>query len=278
MKRILFLCLSLPTLLSAAPPTELWPSGKRPGTAATEPEAAVPRNDGFTRITNISQPTIEPFLVDRPDGKPAPAAIICPGGGYRYVVVDKEGAEIAKWLNAAGISAFLLKYRTPDNREGALQDALRAIRVVRSKAAEWKLDPQRIGIIGFSAGGHVAARASTRFEDPVYTPIDTVDEISARPDFAMLIYPAYLDDGKGAVTAEVNLTAKIPPTLIVHTEDDKRLVPGSKLYAAALETAKIPHRFLLYPTGGHGYGLRCQGDAKVWPDDALKWLVEAGVK
>jgi acetyl esterase/lipase len=278
MIRRLFLCLALPSLLSAAPSIELWPSGKMPGTAASEPEAAVPRKDGFTRITNISRPVLEPFLVEGGEGKTAPAVIVCPGGGYRYVVVDKEGSEIAKWLNAAGISAFVLRYRTPDNREGALQDALRAIRLVRSRAAEWRVDPSKIGLIGFSAGGHVAARASTRFGDPVYDAIDAVDEVPARPDFAMLIYPAYLDDGKGAVTTELDLSAKIPPTLVIHTEDDTRLVPGSKLYAAALEAAKVPHRFLLYPTGGHGYGLRCQGDAKVWPDEALRWLGEVGVK
>lgn len=278
MIRRLFLCLALPSLLAGAPPVVLWPAGAMPGKATTEPETAVPRNDGFTRITHVSRPILEPFPVEGAGDRPAPAVIICPGGGYRYVVVDKEGSEIAKWLNAAGISAFVLRYRTPDNREGALQDAQRSIRIVRSRAAEWRIDPAKIGIIGFSAGGHVAARASTRFGTPAYAPIDPVDETSARPDFAMLVYPAYLDDKKGGVTPELDLAAPVPPTLIVHTGDDKSFIAGSKAYAAALATAKRPHRFLLYPTGGHGYGRHCQGDAKIWPDEAARWLGEIGVR
>ena len=123
-----------------------------------------------------------------------------------------------------------------------------------------------------------SARASTRFGTPAYAPIDPVDETSARPDFAMLVYPAYLDDKKGGVTPELDLAAPVPPTLIVHTGDDKSFIAGSKAYAAALATAKRPHRFLLYPTGGHGYGRHCQGDAKIWPDEAARWLGEIGVR
>jgi acetyl esterase/lipase len=259
-------------LLSANPLIGVWPEGKMPGQATTEAEALVPRKDGFTRITNISHPTLELYPATAADGKPSPAVIVCPGGGYRYVVVDKEGSAIAKWLNSAGITALVLKYRTPDNREGALQDVQRAIRVVRSRAAEFAIDPAKIGIIGFSAGGHVSARASTCFDEPAYPAIDAIDESSARPDFAMLIYPAYLDDGKGGVSPDLNLGAKIPPTLIVHTDDDKSFIAGSRVYAAALTTTKVEHRFLLYPTGGHGYGLNCEGDAKAWPGQAKEWL------
>lgn len=272
MRHLLSLLLASPALLSANPLIEVWPEGKMPGKATTEAEALVPRKDGFTRITNISRPTLELFPATSVEGKASPAMIVCPGGGYRYVVVDKEGSSIAKWLNEAGITALVLKYRTPDNREGALQDLQRAIRVVRSRAAEWAIDPAKIGIIGFSAGGHVSARASTRFDDPAYPAIDAVDDQSARPDFAMLIYPAYLDDGRGGVSTDLDLSAKIPPTLIVHTDDDKSFITGSRLYAAALATATREHRFLLYPTGGHGYGLHSQGDAKVWPGQAKEWL------
>jgi len=272
MRHLLLSLLASPTLLSANPLIEVWPEGKMPGKAATEAEALVPRKDGFTRITNISHPTLELYPATGAEGKPAPAVIVCPGGGYRYVVVDKEGSAIAEWLNSAGITALVLKYRTPDNREGALQDVQRAIRVVRSRAAEFAIDPAKIGIIGFSAGGHVSARASTRFDDPAYPAIDATDEHSARPDFAMLIYPAYLDDGKGGLSHDLKLSATIPPTLIVHTDDDKSFIAGSRVYAAALTEAKVDHRFLLYPTGGHGYGLNCQGDAKVWPEQAKEWL------
>jgi acetyl esterase/lipase len=272
MRHLLLSLLAVPTLLSANPLIEVWPEGKMPGKATSETEALVPRKDGFTRITNISRPTLELYPAAGAEGKPAPAVIVCPGGGYRYVVVDKEGSAIAKWLNAAGITALVLKYRTPDNREGALQDVQRAIRVVRSRAAELEIDPANIGIIGFSAGGHVSARASTRFDDPAYPAIDAIDDESARPDFAMLIYPAYLDDGKGGVSPDLKLSATIPPTLIVHTDDDKSYITGSRVYAAALTTAKVEHRLLLYSTGGHGYGLKCQGDAKAWPEQAMEWL------
>jgi len=272
MRHLLFPLLVFPTLLSANPLIEVWPEGKMPGKAATEAEALVPRKDGFTRITNISRPTLELYPATVAEGQAAPAVIVCPGGGYRYVVVDKEGSAIAKWLNSAGITALVLKYRTPDDREGALQDVQRAIRVVRSRASEFAIDPAKIGIIGFSAGGHVSARASTGFDEPAYPAIDAIDDQSARPDFAMLIYPAYLDDGKGGVSPDLNLSAEIPPTLIVHTDDDKSFIAGSRVYAAALTTAKVEHRFLLYPTGGHGYGLNCEGDAKVWPGQAKEWL------
>jgi acetyl esterase/lipase len=272
MRHLLLPLLAFPALLSANPLIEVWPEGKMPGKAATEAEALVPRKDGFTRITNISRPTLELYPATLAEGQAAPAVIVCPGGGYRYVVVDKEGSAIAKWLNSAGINALVLKYRTPDNREGALQDVQRAIRVVRSRASEFAIDPAKIGIIGFSAGGHVSARASTCFDEPAYSAIDAIDETSARPDFAMLIYPAYLDDGKGSVSPDLNLDGKIPPTLIVHTDDDKSYITGSRVYAAALTETKVEHRFLHYPTGGHGYGLNCEGDAQVWPGQAKEWL------
>lgn len=198
--------------------------------------------------------------------------IVCPGGGYSYTVMDKEGTEIAAWLNANGISALVLKYRTPNNREGALQDAQRSLSLTRAHAAEWSIDPKRLGIIGFSAGGNVAAKASAPLEERSYPSIDAVDQQTCRPDFAVLVYPAYLDDKAGNVSSDLNLKAQIPPTLIVHSEDDKTHVVGSKIYHAALDAAKVAHEFKLYPTGGHGYALHCEREAKVWPEDALKWL------
>lgn len=252
----------------------LWPEGEMPGHGAAQPEGDLPaRPDGFRRTSNVSRPTLTIY----PSGKShAPAVIVAPGGGYSYMVVDKEGAEIAEWLNKLGITAFLLRYRVPDNRAGALQDMQRAISLVRSNAAEWKVDARRIGAIGFSAGGHLAAVASTQFGKRSYDPVDAVDKVSARPDFAMLIYPAYLEkDGK--VAPELDLTAKIPPTLIVSTEDDKNFVAGCKIYHAALDAAKHSNQFLLYPTGGHGYGLRSDKDVRVWPEAASGWLRKNGI-
>jgi acetyl esterase/lipase len=242
-----------------------------PGKGAAQPGSELPpKGDGFHRVSNVSHPTLAVFPA-RKTGAPVPAIIICPGGGYSYLVVDKEGTEIAAWLNAAGITGIVLEYRVPHNRDGALQDVQRAISLTRANAAEWNIDPKQLGVIGFSAGGNLAAKASTQFNARTYTPIDAADELSCRPDFAMLVYPAYLaKDGK--LTTDLDLKAQIPPTLIVHSEDDKTFVVGSKLYHAALDQAKVPNEFLLYPTGGHGYGLHCERDAKAWPQDALDWL------
>lgn len=243
-----------------------------PGRGAHEPEAPqAPERTDATRITNISRPTLTVFPAPK-KAAPAPAMIVCPGGGYSYVVYDKEGTEIAAWLNASGITALVLKYRVPHNRDGALQDIQRSLSLARAHAADWNLDPNRLGVIGFSAGGNLAAKASTRFDERSYPAIDAADQQSCRPDFAMLVYPAYLDDRNGHLATDLNLKASIPPTLIVHSEDDKTFVPGSKLYDAALTEANVAHEFLLYPTGGHGYGLRCTRDARAWPDAALAWL------
>jgi rhamnogalacturonan endolyase len=254
---------------------DVWPEGKMPGKGAAEAETEVKRGDNYHRITNVSRPTLTLFPTDKKDN-PAPAMIVCPGGGYSYVVSDKEGSEIAAWLNSAGITALVLKYRNPNNRAGALQDIQRALSLTRAHAAEWNIDPKRLGVIGFSAGGHLSAKASTQFDQRSYPALDATDQQSCRPDFAVLVYPAYLDDKNGHVSSDLNLKAKIPPTLIVHSEDDKSFIAGSKLYHAALDEAKHPNEFLLYPTGGHGYGLHCEREAKAWPDAALVWMRKNG--
>ncbi|WP_425619469.1 alpha/beta hydrolase [Anatilimnocola sp. NA78] len=267
--------ITTPTSTAPAIVADVWPEGKMPGRGADQPEAERPSKDKFHRITNVSRPTLTVFPAEKKD---SPAMIVCPGGGYSYVVIDKEGSEIAGWLNSHGITALVLKYRNPNNREGALQDVQRALSLTRAKAAEWNIDVKRLGVIGFSAGGNLAARASTHFDVRTYRDIDAVDQLSCRPDFAVLVYPAYLDDKNGKVAADLNLKAKIPPTLIVHSDDDKSHVIGSKIYHAALDEAKVAHEFQLYPTGGHGYGLHSEKEARVWPEDALKWLTKVGMR
>jgi acetyl esterase/lipase len=261
---------------AAGPSTvDVWPQGKMPGRAATGPELDNPANN-VHRITNVSRPTLTLFPAPSKGGR-APAMIVCPGGGYSYVSFDKEGTEIAAWLNANGITALVLKYRVPDNREGALQDLQRALSLARAHAAEWNIDRKRLGVIGFSAGGNLGAKVSTLFDARAYTTIDSVDRQSCRPDYVVLVYPAYLDKD-GQVAPDLNLKAKIPPTLIISTEDDKNYVAGCKLYHAALDAAKVPNEFLLYTSGGHGYGLRSDKDVRVWPPAALEWLHKAGVR
>src|SRR4051812_47110786 len=148
----------------AAVTLDVWPAGKMPGRATTQPEGErPPRGDDVRRVTDVSRPALSVFPAPKTDA-PAPAMIVCPGGGYSYVVIDKEGTEVAAWLNSVGVGALVLKYRVPNNREGALQDVQRALSLARAHAAEWNIDPKRLGVIGFSAGGNLAAKASTRFD------------------------------------------------------------------------------------------------------------------
>lgn len=225
----------------------------------------------------ITNPTMTVFPAPG-QTKPAPAVIICPGGGYNGVCADHEGNQIAKWLNTIGITGAVLTYRCPANRDGALQDVERAIRIVRSHAKDWNLDPERIGVAGFSAGGHLSARVSNNYQTPAYPAVDAIDSVSCKPNFAILVYPGYLDvDGKGIdVSPELCVSAKTPPTLIVHTEDDREFVTGSKVYHRALDAAQVPNQFLLFKTGGHGYGLHGKGDVSVWPERAADWLKTIG--
>lgn len=261
------------TAWAAEPPTVLpvWPKDKMPDSGAAEPEKEAPsKGDGVTRITNVSEPTLTIFPAPASQN-PAPAVIICPGGGYNILAFNKEGSDIAAWLNQQGITGFVLKYRVPKNREGALQDIQRAIRLVRSQQKEWNIDATRVGVMGFSAGGHLCARLATHHGTNTYPPIDAVDQLSDRPDFAVLIYPAYLDE-KGKLAPNLTISPKIPPTFIAHSDDDKSFITGSKLFAEALTNAKVPLEFALYPTGGHGYGLHSKLEAKAWPDRCAAWL------
>jgi len=252
---------------------QLWP-GKVPGeTEAKHPPIQTDNTKGFvTRITDITDPAIVIY--------PAPAynnngagVIICPGGGYNILAIDKEGYEIAEWLNTLGFSAFVLQYRVPKKQEGALQDAQRAIRIVRSRAEEWDLNPDKLGIMGFSAGGSLSARASTRYTDKTYNEVDNTDKESCKPDFSLLIYPAYLDKGENrTLTPELKVDSETPPTFIFQTADD-RLANSALAYAQALRDAKVPVELHLLPEGGHGYGMRPGSRAaETWPELAEIWL------
>jgi acetyl esterase/lipase len=249
---------------------DVWPTGKMPGKGAREPEMNhSPERTDAIRMTHVSRPTLTVFPAP---GKNSPTILVCPGGGYSYCVIDKEGSDIAAWLHAKGMGALVLKYRVPHNRSGAYQDIQRALCLARAHAAEWNIDPQRLGVIGFSAGGHLAARASHGFDERSYPAIDLVDQHSCRPDFTVLVYPAYLEDRKGGLSPDLNFRANIPPTLIVHSDDDQKFILGSKLYRMKLKEDQRPHKFLCYATGGHGYGLRCEREASQWPVDAIDWL------
>ncbi len=254
----------------------LWPTGKMPGHGPAGKERELPsKGDNVIRLTDVHEPGISVFQAPG-STKPTPAVVICPGGGYGALAYNKEGTEVAAWLNTIGITGIVLKYRVPGNRDGAFQDVQRALRLTRHNAAQWNIATNRIGVMGFSAGGHLSARLSTNADQPTYPKLDAVDEANLRPDFTILVYPAYLATA-GKLSDELPIGAKTPPSFIVHTEDDKSFVAGSKIYHAALQAAKVPNDFFLVATGGHGYGLRSQKEVSVWPKKCQEWLIKAGI-
>ena len=249
----------------------LWPKGAMPGQAVPGSERTLPaRGDQVVRLTDISEPSFTVYKAAAT--KPTPAVIICPGGGYGGLAYNKEGTEVAAWLNTLGITGIVLKYRVPKNQEGAYQDIQRAMRLVRQRAPEWNIARDRVGAMGFSAGGHLAARLSTLGGPATYARIDEADDQPLRPDFALLVYPAYLDQG-----LPKHVDARTSPTFIAHAEDDKGFIKGSKLYHEALVTAKVPNDFFRVATGGHGHGLRSEKEIKAWPERAEAWLRAVGV-
>jgi acetyl esterase/lipase len=266
-----------PAASRAAATVALWPKGQMPGRGATGPERELPaRGDNVIRLTDINEPMITVFKVPT-TSKPAPAVIICPGGAYGILAYNKEGTEIAGWLNSIGITGIVLKYRVPGNLEGAYQDIQRAVRLVRRNASDWNISTKRVGVMGFSAGGHLCARLSTNADKSTYPKLDVVDEEKLRPDFAILVYPAYLSRGADKLAADLPVNDKTPPTFLVHAEDDKSFVAGSRIYHVALEAANVPTEFFLCATGGHGHGLRSDKEVKVWPKKCQEWLIKAGI-
>jgi acetyl esterase/lipase len=235
------------------------------------------------RIGNVSAPTLTLYT---PSGKNTGAAVVVfPGGGYRILAIDLEGTEVCDWLTSAGITCLLLKYRVPDTgpyprSDAALQDAQRALGIVRSRAAEWHIDPKRIGVLGFSAGGHLAAALSTHFDKRLYDAIDAADELSCRPDFAVIVYPGYLAiaEQNFAANADIHPTEQTPPSFIVQAEDDPVHVENSTVYFLALKNAKVLAEMHLYAQGGHGYGLRGTDlPVTYWPQLVETWLRTIGI-
>lgn len=229
------------------------------------------------RIMNVSTPTIT--VIQPPKEKRnGTAVVICPGGGYNILAWDLEGTEVAEWLNRHGVSAFVLKYRVPRRKDlpphqAPLQDAQRAMSVVRSKAADYGIDADRIGILGFSAGGHLSAAAMTNFDKRTYDRIDAIDDVSCRPDFGVLVYPAYLVDKEMQMMPELRVTAQTPPTFFAHAANDGVLPENSIGMFLALKKAGVPGELHIYATGGHGFGLRpSEHPVSTWPDRCEAWL------
>jgi acetyl esterase/lipase len=278
-------------VVSAEQIIELWPAGA-PGEKGnlgeerdtTRPTDGLVAGKSVVRLGNVSKPTITLYQppADKDTGT---AVVVCPGGGYSILAMDLEGTEVCDWLNSIGVTGVLLKYRVP-KREGMekhaapLQDAQRAIGLVREHAPEWKLNPQRIGVLGFSAGGHLAAAASCNYGRRTYPVVDAADAVSCRPDFTVLIYPAYLTtktDGD-SIAPELTITTNTPPTFLAMAEDDPVRIENVLFYTLALKNAHVREELHIYPTGGHGYGLRrTQQTVPTWPDRVTDWLLSRGL-
>lgn len=272
MKPILISILVLCALATTAQNQEtllLWPTDKF---GKTDVEYQVPQIDDVLRISKVNKPALVVFEPEKSNGFGA-GIIVCPGGGYNILAIDKEGYEIAEWLNGLGYTAFVLQYAVPKKRNEAFNDIQRAIRMVRSKADTYKLNSDKIGVLGFSAGGHLSARIATDFNVDSYTKIDAVDELSSRPNFSMLIYPAYLDKGDDRkVSPEIKIDDLTPPFFLFATADD-HYSNSALVMSAALRDKKIPVDIHMLREGGHGYGLR-NGNlaAETWPSLAESWL------
>ena len=270
----------------------LWP-GVAPGdTTEIGPEKDMTKpSDGqiagkpVIRLGNVSKPTIRVYPAPK-EKQTGASVLVCPGGAYQILAIDLEGTEVCEWLNSLGITAVLLKYRVPkragmEKHAAALQDAQRALGLVRHRAKEFGIDPQRIGVLGFSAGAHLAASLATSSTGKrSYSEIDEADDVSCRPDFMLLIYPGYLamKDQGNQVPPEVAVSSNTPPTFLTMTQDDPVRVENVLFYGAALKQVGVPFELHVYPSGGHGYGLRrTEKPLTTWPDRAADWFRTRGL-
>lgn len=252
----------------ASSPAGIWLK-KLPDDVKNEqkaPEWSRREGDG-TAFTRVSSATLEPFIpvAGTSNGH---AVIVCPGGGYQMLAYEKEGQEVAQWLAKQGYNAYVLAYRIPNDRKGALEDLQRAIRCLRHQGAK------HVGVIGFSAGASLATRGATNWKNPIYEPVDkAIDTLSCRPDFAMLIYPAYLDEGQGGtLSPDLYVDQDTPPMFVFGSQDDVRYSgPSCKTILKAMQEAPAPIEMHYLNKAGHGYGMR-YGAGHVWPALAEQWL------
>jgi acetyl esterase/lipase len=294
---VTLICFALITCAQTVMP--LYPDSIPNSKPVPDEETADTSASGRIMISKVSRPTLTVYLPPKEKANGA-AVIVIPGGGYWKVAAVHEGSEVAKRFNEMGVTAFVLKYRLPSdvtmvNKEiGPIQDAQRAIQLVRERAKEWGIDKKRVGIIGFSAGGHLASTAGTHFN---HAYIDVGKKTNLRPDFMILVYPviSFADSichmgsrdnligknpssqKKEEYSNELQVTKKTPPTYLVHAEDDSTVkVQNMLLFATALQKNKVPFDFYLYEKGGHGFGLTNKTSEVKWMDLVQEWMTKSG--
>lgn len=293
MLRSALACLCFATSSLFANPTVLnvWPA-KAPGETKELPPEVDQTKDSdkliagrrIIKLANVSTPQLAVYRPTKEKDTGA-AVVICPGGGFNILAYDLEGTEVAEWLNSIGVTGIVLKYRVPardpqKRHLAALQDTQRALSLARSKAGEWGIDPKRIGVLGFSAGGAAAGMAALEFAERSYPALDAVDQVSCRPDFAFLIYAAYfVERGQSELRAGVKVPKDAPPTFFVHAFDDGVPVQNALLLAAEFKKVNVPVEVHTYDIGGHGYGLRYIAEQPVttWPARASEWMARRGL-
>jgi acetyl esterase/lipase len=292
--RLLLLLLAAAALRGAEPTViPLWPEGVPGAQAGASPE--VYQDDHYT---NVQQPTLTWYPAPAGSGN-GTAVVVCPGGGYRTLAWTKEGTKVAEWLNSLGVSAFVLKYRLKEYGHPApLRDVLRALRTVRSRATEYGVNPAQLGVMGFSAGGHLASSAATLFDHPDGRTGAALDAVSARPDFAILVYPVIqmappfahagsreallgkspTPEQLALLSTDRQVTAQTPPVFLVHTVEDKTVpLENTLAFYQALRAAGVPGQLCVYEQGKHGYGLRgAPAPTSGWPDRCAEWLRSHG--
>lgn len=265
---------------------DVWP-GDVPGEKGdVGAEQVLPPRDGerqVIRLTNVTRPTIAVYRPAKEKDTGA-AVLICPGGGFHVLAMDLEGTEVAEWFSSIGVTAIVLKYRVPARKdrpklEAPLQDAQRAMSLVRSNAKAWDIDPDRIGILGFSAGGELSAAAATHYDKRVYEFIDEIDKLSCRPNFAVLVYPGGLLNKEGdGLDPTLAVDKNSPPMFFAHAGNDRVSPLGSLYLYEALKRAEVPAELHIYASGGHGFGMRPEGTpVSTWPASCQVWLRDQGL-
>jgi acetyl esterase/lipase len=290
---ILFAALILSTISIAfsaenPPQIPIWPNGLPAGAKPVDAKLAkeLTAKQTVDRIYYVASPSITVYQAPTAKANGC-AVVICPGGGYNVLAWPKEGLEVAEWFNSIGVTAVVLKYRVPRRDPNhrhlePLQDGQRALRLLRHHAKAWNIDPTRVGILGFSAGGHLTAMTGMHWDKPAYKRIDEVDDLSCRPDFMCPIYAAYLGpnylDNVAELGALVKVNSKTPPTFMAVTADDTHRGSQAALLFVELKKAKVPAELHIYAKGGHGYGLRpSDNPVSTWPSRLHDWLKSQGL-
>ncbi|MFW6170246.1 MAG: alpha/beta hydrolase [Planctomycetota bacterium] len=284
---VMVLFMASVSMAAEKPVIELWPEGlpEDAKPVAGERIEELRAKQTGERITYVAKPTLTIYQADEEKANGC-GVVICPGGGYNILAWPQEGLELAEWFNTFGVTAGVLKYRVPRRDPKRphwepLQDAQRAVRIMRGRAGEWNVDPNRVGIMGFSAGGHLAVMAGTHHAEKTYDPVDAMDQLSAKPDFMCPIYAAYLgndyQDDRPEIGTLVNITEETPPAFMAVTLDDRYRGVQAALLVAKFKEAGVPAEAHIYSVGGHGYGIRpSELPVSTWHPRLKDWLRVSG--